>query len=283
VVEPLRMISERAPVATLALAELAPGLPPELGQPVARFDSEHLPWDRFDSVGAVMSIGAHLLCGSLGYEIARRGGIRNWVVQHGLFTPLAPPLPPEAHLLAWSAADAEFATQLSPGQIEADVVGSQLLWNAASDAGAPVRPSAAPLFLGQLHGLELGRRVTVRTVNRLAAEGQLVYRAHPAERDLLSRLQHRRWARRGIVLDADNRPLREVDRPVLGIFSTGLLEAAAAARPTWAACVQPPAWVEELWERYSIARHGDPRPTDPPELPAKEPVAAIADLVLGAR
>lgn len=280
VVEPLRVISERAPVAALALAELASGLPPELGQPIARFDSEHLPWDRFDSVQTVVSIGAHLPCGSLGHEIALRSGIRNSVVQHGLFTPFAPPLPAEARLLAWSAADAEFANQLSPGRLEADSVGSQLLWNAAGNAGAPVRTSAAPLFLGQLHGLELGRRVTVRTVDRLAAEGRLVYRPHPAERDVLSRLQHRRWARRGIVFDADARPLPEVDRPVLGIFSTGLLEAAAARRPTWAVCADPPEWVEEMWERYSIARHGAPEPTAPPEVPQKEPASAIAELVL---
>jgi hypothetical protein len=154
------------------------------------------------------------------------------------------------------------------------------LWKAARQSESePTEASGVPVFLGQLHGAELDRSVTVRTVDRLAKEGPLVYRPHPAERDILSRVQHRRWARRGVVLEFANRRLAEVDRPIVGIFSTGLLEAAAAGRPAWAACVEPPEWVEELWERYSIARYGAAEPTPPPELPPTEPARAISERV----
>ena len=281
VLEPLRLMAARAPVAALLPMHLAGSLPVPLRAAVRPWDESGPPAEDVARLEAAITIGGHLPCGALVHSLGRRLEIPQYVAQHGLITPFFPPLPEDAVLLAWTDEDGKAVARASSPPAGAVTVGSQLLWKAARKSeGAPGEASRPPVFLGQLHGAELDRSVTVRTVDRLAREGPLVYRPHPAERDLLSRLQHRRWARRGVAFDADPRPLPELDRPVLGIFSTGLLEAAAARRPTWAACVQPPKWVEELWERYSIARHGAPEPTAPPELPQKQPASAIAGLVL---
>ncbi len=57
---------------------------------------------------SVVSLGHHLPAGRLAHEVARRSGANHFVVQHGLLTPLAPPLPVDSTLLAWSEDDAAF-------------------------------------------------------------------------------------------------------------------------------------------------------------------------------
>ena len=269
VLDPLTKVALRQPVAALLPKHLVGSLAPPLRATVLPWDENSVSDGRLSRLEAAITIGEHLPCGELAHSVGRRLRIPCYVVQHGLITPFSPPVPEDGVFLAWTDEDGEFARHGSSEHGAVVTVGAQLLWKAALGS-APLRPEAstAPLFLGQLHGAELDRSVTVRTVNRLAGEGPLVYRPHPAEQDVLSRIQHRRWARRGVAFDRDRCPLPEVDRPVLGIFSTGLLEAAAAGRPTWGTCVQPPDWVEEVWERYAIARHGDSRPTAPPTRPA---------------
>jgi hypothetical protein len=225
-----------------------------------------------------MSIGHYLPAGALAHRVATKRGLPFVVVQHGLLTPWAPPPPPGCRFLAWSDADAAFAAREWP-EVRAETVGSQLLWLAGRSADRRAEAGGTPIFLGQLHGLELDRSVTIRTVNALAAEGSLVYRPHPAERDILSRLQHRRWERRGVAIERDGPPLRETNAPVIAIFSTGLLEAAAAGLPAWAACSRPPAWVEEIWSRHRISRWGSDEPTPAPDTAGREPAVLVAERV----
>lgn len=225
-------------------------------------------------VQATLTSGDHMPAGAAAYELGRDTPF--FVVQHGMLTPYAPPLSARSHLLAWTDADARMWTDRRP-DTAATTVGSQMLFEAARQPTATVDDGRPAVFLGQLHGAELDREVTIRTVDRLGSS--IVYRPHPAERDWRSRLQHGRWKRRGIPVDVRNTPLPQLGRPVVGIFSTGILEAAAAGVPAWGACVDPPPWVPELWERYAIARWGDDAPTPRPPLPAEEPARAIARIV----
>lgn len=142
-------------------------------------------------------------------------------------------------------------------------------------AGRAADANAAPVFLGQLHGAELARRTSAATVTEFCRRTGASYRPHPAETDLLSRLQHRRWERRGITVDRTGEPLAELRRPIVSVFSTGVLEAAAAGAPSWVFCVNPPAWVEEFWQRYGLHRWGE-TPTPAPPVPEIEPARAIA-------
>lgn len=197
------------------------------------------------------------------------------VVQHGVVTPYAPPLPPGSHLLAWSREDAAYWAAGRP-DVATTVVGSEILWE-ASRSGAVEDAGAEPTcFLGQLHGAELRRDTTVRTVAELAGRGPLSYRPHPAETDLASRVQHARWRRRGVAIETARRPLVAERGTVTGIFSTGILEAAASGHRAYAFCVAPPRWVEELWSRYGMARLGDRSPTAV-DVGAEEPASVIAD------
>ncbi|MGB4135983.1 MAG: RNA-binding protein, partial [Microbacterium sp.] len=237
-------------------------------------------------VRAVVSAGHFLPVGNAAYRWSRAVGATYVVVQHGLLTPFMPPLAPGAHLLAFSSADAEF-WRSGRGDVTTAVVGSQLLWNAAHPGDAPdlvppvARPAAGeetPVFLGQLHGAELPRRISAATATAFCRAYGAEYRPHPAETDRVSRLQHALWRRRGIRF-APPGPLLTERRPVVSIFSTGVLEAAAAGIPSWVTCVRPPAWVQEFWERYDLRLWGGD-PTPAPDQPAAEPAAAVAASVL---
>lgn len=236
-------------------------------------------------VRAVAAIGNFLPAGAAAYGIARGLGAEFVVVQHGLLTPYAPPLPAGARLLAFSAADADF-WRSGRRDVSSTVVGSQLLWSAAesrtaADPGtdpdtAGGRSGDPPLtFLGQLHGAELGRRKLAVTAERFCRSTGAHYRPHPAETDVRSRLQHRLWRRRGITVAWADTPLVADGRAVVGVFSTGVLEAAAAGLPAWVTCVRPPAWVREFWQRYGLSEWGG-EPTPAPPRPAVEPAAAVA-------
>jgi hypothetical protein len=203
-------------------------------------------------------------------------------VQHGLVTPLAPPLSPGTRLLAWSAADGTFWANGDPS-VEVSVVGSELLADATRRAAArpPASSDSGPVvFLGQLHGLELPRRCTRATVAALRRRGPVEYRPHPAEVDVLSRWQHRRWEGQGVAV-LPSAQLEGVEGPVVSHFSTGILEAAALGVPSYAWCAEPPDWLRELWRRYDMSVWGhDGEPTSV-KVSRLDPAEAIADVVEG--
>ena len=134
-----------------------------------------------------------------------------------------------------------------------------------------------PLFLGQLHGAELSRRISTRTAEAFCRATGATYRPHPAETDIRSRLQHRLWRRKGIDIQAGG-PLLDAGRPVVAMFSTGVLEAAAAGLPAWVTCVDPPRWVREFWDRYRLSPWGG-EPTPRPAVPSVEPALLVAQRV----
>lgn len=225
---------------------------------------------------AVMSLGAHLRAGALADGIAQKLGVPHYVVQHGALTPYAPPLPENAHLLAWTQADADF-WRSGRDDVQTTVVGSQLLWRAGHETTA-VPADATPVFLGQLHGAELPRWVTGGAAQKFCLQHDAMYRPHPSETDVLSRLQHQVWQRRGIEFAPTDVPLRQVAEPVVAVFSTGILEAAARGGPAWAYAPRAPRWVHEFWERYGMKPYGgDPTPALP--IGTGEPAVAIAGLV----
>ena len=236
----------------------------------------HAAFDPSDEVAAaaVLSVGDHLAAGAALHRIASKRGIPSFVVQHGILTPWSPPPPHGSTVLCWSAMDAAFLQSGRP-DLSTEVVGSQLLFDAARLPAAPVE-STVPTFLGQLHGAELPRATTIATVTALASNGPLQYRPHPAEIDRRSRRQHRRWRESGVELDRGSGPLHELGRPVVGIFSTGLLEAAASGLPAFAFGVGVPDWVHELWDRYEIAPLGSSAETRP-SVPLVAPSCAIID------
>ncbi len=307
VLEPLAHLGD-APVAVLAPADVASALPGEWKVTVA--DAAEAPCE-LGSVRAVVSAGHFLPAGNAAYRWSRRLDAQYLVVQHGLLTPHAPPLADGAHLLAFSDRDAEFWLS-GRSNVTAEVIGSQLLWKAATagtgslslSKGAAVEdastssatqgvgsasegvssatqvsaPRPEPIFLGQLHGAELSRRISAATAEAFCRQAGGLYRPHPAEVDKLSRIQHAVWRRRGIRF-AEPGPLLAAGRPVVSIFSTGVLEAAAAGIPSWVTCVRPPAWVREFWDRYDLALWGG-APTPAPEHPKIEPARAVAERAL---
>ena len=230
-------------------------------------------------VGTVLSYGHYLAVGSVVHAFAESTGRAQLVLQHGLLTPYQPPLPPHAHALAWSAADADFWTERRD-DVTAQVVGSQLLAAAAREPADPTSFDAAPLFLGQLHGAELPRRGLARAAYTFCRDTGATYRPHPSETDRLSRAQHRVWERRGVVLDRRGAPLRRHDGPVAAAFSTGVLEAAARGVPAFVHYPDPPTWLEQFWSRYEMRPWGG-QPTAAP-APGVDPAAAIRTAVIAA-
>lgn len=204
---------------------------------------------------AVATIGDHLPVGHWAHELARARGWAQWVVQHGLLTPFAPPPPPGATVLTWSDADSGFLAVGRP-DLEFVAVGSPMLAAAAADPAPHVSRFERPVFLGQLHGAELSRRSMTRSVAAFWKMTKATYRPHPREEDKLSRAQHAIWRRMGMEIDATG-SLATLDRPVVAAFSTGILEAAARGVPAWAFQLDPPPWLEEFWDRYGMRRWGD--------------------------
>lgn len=278
VVGPLVHLGD-APAAILAPADVSIHLPGNWTTSVVADSKAQL--EELRSVRAVVSTGHFLPVGRAAYAWAAQLGATYVVVQHGLLTPFMAPLPERAHLLAFSDDDARF-WRSGRTDVTSEVVGSQLLWEAGKRAAAGARReggSDTPVFLGQLHGAELPRRVSAATAVAFCRRADALYRPHPAEVDRISRLQHALWKRRGIRF-ADSGSLAETTGPVVSIFSTGVLEAAAHGRKAWVTCVTPPpTWVREFWDRYELSAWGG-TPTAPPPRPAVEPAQAIADAVL---
>ena len=248
--------------------------------PVGSIDSEGRATMAIPRALSVLSGGHYMPAGWFGWSLSRAQEIPYLVVQHGVLTPHAPPLPPETHLLAWSPEDAQFWSSRRRDVMNT-VVGSQSLWEAAR-VQAVADPSAPLVFLGQLHGAELPRAVTVRTVRALRGKGEFVYRPHPGELDWRSRCQHTLWRSQGVTLDDVKRPLTSLGAPVGAVFSTGILEAAAAGLPAYGVCEGPPAWIHELWSRYGIERPDSGCRTQV-DVPTLEPAQSIADIAGDAR
>ncbi|MDU0347525.1 hypothetical protein [Actinomyces sp. MRS3W] len=230
--------------------------------------------ERLETVHSVLAVGHYLPLGAGAYRWAQRRGARFIVVQHGLLTPFMAPLPAGAHLLAWSAADAAFWAS-GRTDITYEVVGSQLLWRAAQEPRIAVAVDARPTFLGQLHGVELGRRYMTRVSEHFCTTTGARYRPHPSERDRLSRLTHARWEHRGIDIDRSDTPLFRTASPVVSVFSTGILEAAARGIPAWCYAMDAPSWLVGFQTRYNMSPWYD-APTSYPLVSGAEPAAVIA-------
>lgn len=266
---PLRHL-EGVPIAVLALADISAHLPGEWSvRPLA---DNALPRE-VSGVTTMFAAGHFMPAGTVAHTWSRTLGARFVIAQHGLLTTWAPPLPQEAHVLAFSDADGQYWAS-GRTDVTHEVVGSQLFWRAAQH---PLTPDldARPIFLGQLHGAELSRRISARSAELFCTSTGAVYRPHPSETDRLSRLQHALWRRRGIAFDDSGTPLSENRRPIASIFSTGVLEAAAAGIPSWVTAVRPPEWVRDCWERYGMELWGSD-PTPSPAIPAVEPAQSIA-------
>jgi len=229
-----------------------------------------------DGVRAVVALGHYMEVGAAAHRFAVRRGLPFVVAQHGLVTPLAPPLPPDARLLAWSGADAAFWAAGRP-DVETAVVGSQLLWAAAEQRRPELegRFGGPPVYLGQLHGAELPRRDLARAARAFCLAHDATYRPHPSERDRISRLIHARWRRAGMRVDTSGLGLAELAAPVVSVFSTGVLESAARGLPAWVDFPDPPAWLREFWQRYDMRPFGG-EPTPAPAAAPDEPARAVA-------
>jgi hypothetical protein len=229
-------------------------------------------------ITSVIAAGHYLPVGQRAHEAAQRIGVSFVVVQHGILTPYAPPLPAGAHLLAWSEQDADF-WRSGRRDITCDVVGSQLVWKAAKRSPVAHDGDRPPSYLGQLHGAELPRRDMARAARQFCIDTGATYRPHPAEHDLLSRRQHAAWERQGIRVDRRAIDLHDLGTPVVSVFSTGVLEAAALGLPAWVHFPDPPRWVSELWDRYEFHRWGDTA-TAAPAAPTVEPARRVAQIAL---
>ena len=152
---------------------------------------------------------------------------------------------------------------------------SQLLWRAAQEPPADAGSDAAPTFLGQLHGVELGRAYMTATSHDFCRATGALYRPHPAERDRLSRWTHAAWEREGITIDRSGTPLVETRSPVVSVFSTGVLEAAARGLAAWVHAPGAPDWLSALHARYSMSPWGA-SPTPPPPATGQEPARTVA-------
>lgn len=230
------------------------------------------------NLAVVLASGHYLVGDAAAYRLARARGAQFIVVQHGLLTPFAPPLPPSSTLLAFSQADADFWIS-GRTDVTAQVVGSQLFWEAAQQPTVtPDELPSTPLFLGQMHGAELPRVSFAYSSVTFARKNRAIYRPHPSEKDKLSLLTHRLMARLGIKMDYSQRPLNQVNHPVVSIFSTGVLEAALRGVPAWVYHASPPTWLREFWARYGMSFWGN-EPTPAPQLPRREPAETIAHIL----
>ncbi|MEV0571651.1 RNA-binding protein [Micrococcus luteus] len=245
--------------------------------PAAPFAAE-----RLRGLRRALVAGEYLPSGRAAVRWARERGARVGVVQHGLLAVSTPPVPRDAALYAFTAADAAWWMQ-GRTDVAAVPVGSALLEQARRTPSAPDAGPAADgpgVFLGQLHGAELPRADFAAAAEQYVRATGALYRPHPAERDRLSRARHETWRRAGITIDDAGAPLANTTGPVAAVFSTGILEAAQAGRPAWAVHPDPPAWLEGFWERYGMTRWrpgATPAPTSPLASPTADPAAAIAE------
>jgi hypothetical protein len=227
---------------------------------------------------AVLAAGHFTEIGAAVFALAEERGLPFFVSQHGALTPYAPPLPRAARLLAWSDADGAFWAS-GRRDVDIHVTGSQLLWG-AGEAGirAPSSSGTQLTYLGQGHAAEVPRARLAHAALSTCREHDAVYRPHPSERDITSRAVLSAYERAGIRVDRSGTPLVELGAPIVSVFSTGVLEAAAQGRDAWVDFPRPPAWLGEFWERYGMHRLGSD-PTPAPLRPAVEPARRIAEIL----
>jgi hypothetical protein len=296
-----------APLAHLDAARTAVVAPVGWQPPAAYADHARrtVPLSDLDLPGvrAVLAAGHYTEIGAAAFALAERRGAPYFVSQHGALTPYAPPLPRDAHLLAWSEVDGAYWTA-GRHDVTVTATGSQLLWLAgglvtgagapsstsagagapsstSAGAGAPSSTSAGagPLtYLGQGHAAEVSRARLARAALATCREHGAVYRPHPSERDVTSRVVLAAYARAGITVDTRGVPLVDLEAPIVSVFSTGVLEAAARGRDAWVDFPRPPAWLGEFWERYAMHRLGT-LPTPAPDRPEVEPARRVAQVV----
>lgn len=227
-------------------------------------------------ISVVLASGHYLPLGAAAYRFACARKAEFVVVQHGLMTPFAPPLPAESTLLAFSDEDAQFWIS-GRNDVGYRVVGSQLFYDAARTVpeAEPQRTGEQPIFLGQMHGAELSRASFARAGFTFCTQNNARYRPHPSEKDKLSVLTHALWAKMGIAIDRSGQPLNTLNNPVVSVFSTGVLETAIRGVPAWVYHPHPPQWLQDFWQRYGMSRWGE-EPTPAPPQPDIEPARAIA-------
>lgn len=270
-----------ARVAVLTSAGAGTRLPLDPGSTSVTIADHHDLTRALPDLRCVLTYGHYMHLGAMADATARTVGASSFVAQHGILTPFAPPLPEHSQLLAWSEDDAAYWTLGRP-DVETHVVGSQLLHEATGERPVPSGDREPPdgiTYLGQLHGYELPRRSMASAATRFCREHGAVYRPHPSETDLVSRLEHALWRSRGISFDLTRRPLDQLRTSVVSVFSTGVLEAAAAGIPAWVDHPDPPDWITELWGRYRMQRFGSTEPTRI-ATSEKEPARAIAELLI---
>ena len=233
---------------------------------------------------AVLAAGHYTEIGAAAFALAEELDSTFYVSQHGALTPFAPPLPRAAHLLAWTEADGDFWTS-GRADVTVTATGSELLWQAGlgfdTGAGRPAQPATADstlTYLGQGHAAEISRARLAHAALTTCRGHGAIYRPHPSERDLASRGVLAAYRRAGITVDTAGVPLVALESPVVSVFSTGVLEAAARGRDAWVDFPRPPAWLSEFWERYAMNRLGH-SPTPAPTMPDVQPAARIAAIV----
>lgn len=231
---------------------------------------------------AVLAAGHFTEIGAAAFAVADERNIPFLVSQHGALTPFAPPLPRAAQLLAWSQGDGDFWTA-GRADVSVTVTGSQLLWRAGNlDSDRPANGGRLT-YLGQGHASEIRRRRLVEAALLFCREHGAVYRPHPSEKDRVSLMTLDAYRRAGVVVDAEQVPLNDLTGPVVSVFSTGVLEAAARGSDAWVDFPRPPVWLGEFWERYGMSRFGfAPTPTTAPARPDLEPARRIAEIVMEA-
>ena len=201
-----------------------------------------------------VSIGHFAPVGHAVWRASRRQGGRFVVLQHGLLTPFVPPLASGSHLLAWTSADAQYWSAARADVTSAVVWSAPLAWARQDSAESPraVAHLDRPLFLGQMHGAELSWPTKITSALTFCTQTGADYRPHPSEISLLSRSAHRALRTAGVTVAIDAAPLTSVDRPLVSMFSTGLVEAAAAGLRTYGFAQSPPRWLNSFWDRYRI-------------------------------
>jgi hypothetical protein len=238
------------------------------------------PWRAGEPVSplrAVLAAGHHLPLGGAAHRLSMANRVPYLVVQHSVLTPATPPLPYGSTLLAWSDADAAF-WRSDRADVQTRVVGSQFLDDAAAAPRRKVDLDAPPTYLGQLHSAEMPRGAMADAAVAFCRATGATYRPHPEESDRASRRQHDTWRSEGIDVDDAAGPLSAVGTPVVGVFSTGVLEAAVRRIPTYVEFPDPPRWLTEFWSRYALHRWGE-TPTPAPVMPSADgpaPAALVA-------
>lgn len=234
------------------------------------------------SARTLLGCGEYTGIGAAAWGWARTARADTFVSQHGALTPHAPPLPRDATLLTWSAADGEF-WRSGRSDVRHLEVGSQLLWAAgqARDAARPTGGGGPITYLGQGHAAEISRARMIEAALRFCRAHDATYRPHPSERDKLSLLAHAGLRRASIRFDTSGAPLATWEHPVVSVFSTGVLEMASRGVDAWVDFPRPPAWLGEFWERYGMSRFGGV-PTPAPARPSVEPAQQIARILMEA-